>query len=222
MPPVHPRVCGERGSGPPEGHVKNGSSPRVRGTRFQVNWDKEVHRFIPACAGNAGVLDASAFNPPVHPRVCGERLHTTGCCGGSCGSSPRVRGTRSRPRSRRSASRFIPACAGNAVAVPGDLEEAAVHPRVCGERGCTASTAATVCGSSPRVRGTRLYARAVLGHRRFIPACAGNAARRKRGARTTPVHPRVCGERSGRRNDRPGADGSSPRVRGTLLVLTSQ
>ena len=96
-----------------------GSSPRVRGTRcrgVQRGGGKPVHprvcgelvvqrviggnrfRFIPACAGNSPL-----------PRT---RM------GSTRGSSPRVRGTRSRPRCRWRTPRFIPACAGNSP--PGD------------------------------------------------------------------------------------------------------
>ena len=71
-----------------------------------------------------------------------------------------------------------------------------VHPRVCGELGGKGSAVAGKHGSSPRVRGTRLFAIAVLPHQRFIPACAGNSAAPWSRSRCT--------------------SGSSPRVRGTL------
>ena len=91
---------------------------------------------------------------------------------------------------------------------------------MCGERVNGKRRAQFICGSSPRVRGTleRIAARVDL--RRFIPACAGNAPATRLCGLSLTVHPRVCGERS--RNRRPithGA-GSSPRVRGTLEVLT--
>ncbi len=70
---VHPRVCGEQ---TPEGDNNgetDGSSPRVRGTAAHFLKEPLLIRFIPACAGNRGL---------VVRRVPG---------GG--GSSPRVRGT---------------------------------------------------------------------------------------------------------------------------------
>ena len=70
-------------------------------------------------------------------------------------------------------------------------------------------------GSSPRVRGT-VTARLTIGDRhRFIPACAGNSARRIYGAYWVPVHPRVCGEQTKHGEYGNGTHGSSPRVRGT-------
>ena len=51
---------------------------------------------------------------------------------------------------------------------------------------------------------------------RFIPACAGNAASRRMHCARRSVHPRVCGERRASFSSRTCANGSSPRVRGTL------
>ena len=50
--------------------------------------------------------------------------------------------------------------------------------------------------------------------RRIIPACAGNAGGPHRRGDVVRDHPRVCGECLPRVSDRPGEDGSSPRVRG--------
>ena len=50
---VHPRVCGERRIHPTEEGIRNGSSPRVRGTPEIGVRAPAVGRFIPACAGNA-------------------------------------------------------------------------------------------------------------------------------------------------------------------------
>ena len=176
----------------------DGSSPRVRGT--------------PTPSRNASRIAS------VHPRVCGERRPAPGRQPGRRGSSPRVRGTHARARRRLLRDRFIPACAGNALAnwlldwladgssprvrgTPrwrcGRTRKSPVHPRVCGERAVAAWNG--------------------LGAGRFIPACAGNApAFRERrlaingssprvrgtpwrpGSRVScrPVHPRVCGERT--------------------------
>ena len=74
-------------------------------------------------------------------------------------------------------------------------------------------------GSSPRVRGTPLVADAVGGLHGIIPACAGNTSTASRPSRSTWDHPRVCGEHPLRPKAPTGSTGSSPRVRGTLLVL---
>ncbi len=131
------------------------------------------------------------------------------------GSSPRVRGTRSRQNWQRPCSRFIPARAGNASRPCGHCANAAVHPRACGERSKVRHRSWPRRGSSPRVRGTLSDAASLRLIGRFIPARAGNAAWKLWPAMTGPVHPRACGER------RTGGVlimwlvGSSPRVRGT-------
>ncbi len=54
--PVHPRVCGERIKRDCRRMIRDGSSPRVRGTLNVHRLDKFHCRFIPACAGNASQL----------------------------------------------------------------------------------------------------------------------------------------------------------------------
>ena len=93
----HPRACGE--------HIRNvndyafelGSSPRLRGTPALVH-DREIHRgIIPALAGNTSppMIPWSAAGD--HPRACGEHVVCFEAVGPCIGSSPRLRGTRSRP-----------------------------------------------------------------------------------------------------------------------------
>ena len=153
-------------------------------------------RFIPACAGNAAGRSAGRIPPPVHPRVCGERLIDGQTTPTTRGSSPRVRGTlRGKCRSV-GISRFIPACAGNALFDRACAVVVAVHPRVCGERYTDSIFILLRCW--------------------FIPACAGNASRTAAARAPRTVHPRVCGERLVSGHDHYRIAGSSPRVRGTL------
>ena len=147
--------------------------------------------------------------------MCGERNRQHREANRLHGSSPRVRGTRPRQRGRPATKRFIPACAGNAACLMSSPRHSAVHPRVCGERARTKRTAGLGSGSSPRVRGTLADERRERPVDRFIPACAGNAGSPPPSPSLPTVHPRVCGERTGRwREWWPGC-GSSPRVRGT-------
>ncbi len=152
--PVHPRVCGERGEGYISTVSGRGSSPRVRGTRYRSARSRRWCRFIPACAGNAVYFHRPSPLLTVHPRVCGERARYPGEDIHHLGSSPRVRGTRSRLAQPGSQRRFIPACAGNAAICTPLCTTALVHPRVCGERVVGLGAVAGIAGSSPRVRGT--------------------------------------------------------------------
>ena len=53
IPPVHPRVGGERAHAASSAPVHVGSSPRGRGTLFGGFQINQIRRFIPAWAGNA-------------------------------------------------------------------------------------------------------------------------------------------------------------------------
>ena len=215
---VHPRVCGERKLSRGKFTAAFGSSPRVRGTPRRVSRRQGGFRFIPACAGNARPAGVWIFGTAVHPRVCGERVVRLVAVVPVRGSSPRVRGTPDTDGPAARSCRFIPACAGNAAGRARQLRANPVHPRVCGERASDPDTDARAAGSSPRVRGTPAEAPALLDHRRFIPACAGNARVRRGRSPARAVHPRVCGERAGDVRELGQQVGSSPRVRGTPLL----
>ena len=132
----------------------------------------------------------------VHPRVCGELGRGRRRTVRGAGSSPRVRGTRTCPTPSR--------------------PPPTVHPRVCGELLQTLEPELRQAGSSPRVRGTRREFGEYRGQVRFIPACAGNSLAPAASTAVKPVHPRVCGELPNAVGAWCDADGSSPRVRGTL------
>ena len=84
-----------------------------------------------------------------------------------------------------------------------------------GERTIEDRGRARVIGSSPHARGTPVDARSRSCSRRFIPACAGNAARRHPVRPRRPVHPRMRGERAELNQKLGHAAGSSPHARGT-------
>ena len=112
----------------------------------------------------------------------------------SGGSSPRVRGKRSRRVAERAERRLIPACAGKTQVAAIKCSGTEAHPRVCGENLAARDDMAT---------------RAWL-----IPACAGKTSETSVIEPAKTAHPRVCGE-----NGLPGRAyslelGSSPRVRG--------
>ena len=152
---VHPRVCGEHSSIRHRRSAFIGSSPRVRGTLKSFRRLVGALRFIPACAGNTATAATATPTPAVHPRVCGEHSLYNSRNNVSVGSSPRVRGTRTRPWGEQADVRFIPACAGNTSPNRGGRTFDAVHPRVCGEHLAGHPKIQCLGGSSPRVRGTR-------------------------------------------------------------------
>ena len=92
-----------------------GSAPRVRGTRSFLVVVISHRRFSPAGAGNAGAFEWVAAHSTVQPRGCGERKRLIAMIHVIAGSAPRVRGTPGPLTTRRSAIRFSPAGAGNAM-----------------------------------------------------------------------------------------------------------
>ena len=136
------------------------------------------------------------------------------------GSSPRLRGTLVERHRLDLYRRFIPAPAGNASSGTPRALRQPVHPRACGERHGHSCRSMSFCGSSPRLRGTPASSTARPTTRRFIPAPAGNAQQGGRVRPRTPVHPRACGERSLRCVNSFSSCGSSPRLRGTLAMVS--
>ena len=194
---VHPRACGEHTLRIIAIRAGAGSSPRVRGTRHHSDGRRACRRFIPARAGNTQVARLQHRLSAVHPRAW--------------------RGTHHHHPRRGQQCRFIPARAGNTKRTRLSAIPSPVHPRACGEHLEQARDTVFDNGSSPRVRGTRRRHGCRGGHRRFIPARAGNTSRHSRSGERSSVHPRACGEHTGTHEFGHVVGGSSPRVRGTLV-----
>ena len=109
----HPRVCGEHSESGMDTKIVQGSSPRMRGTRFKCARQSSTTGIIPAYAGNTGT--------------------TRPCQQPSWGSSPRMRGTRMRRGIRCCGGGIIPAYAGNTSGSTFLNTLSRDHPRVCGE-----------------------------------------------------------------------------------------
>ncbi len=220
--PVHPRVRGEHPRWAQGSCIRNGSSPRARGTHPETYRRAQSRRFIPACAGNTLSLPPSPLSLPVHPRVRGEHLARGAFRVPARGSSPRARGTLPDWLLKAAVARFIPACAGNTRDRRTPIVSPSVHPRVRGEHIRSSAYGAPARGSSPRARGTPPYPWRSCRRRRFIPACAGNTTRAFPSRREAPVHPRVRGEHGTVSLIEPIPNGSSPRARGTRMPSLPQ
>ena len=130
------------------------------------------------------------------------------------GSSPRVRGKRTWPRSRWARSRIIPARAGQTLTSRTGDAKGPDHPRACGANISLQMSRTMPHGSSPRVRGKPVGAATVRVRRRIIPARAGQTTPMIAGTGMSPDHPRACGANSFRSSSHGLLSGSSPRVRG--------
>ena len=110
---VHPRACGEQTRRQSLHALYVGSSPRMRGTDWELWHSTQRPRFIPAHAGNRVPGRVCPFDLAVHPRACGEQGLAGDDASGGAGSSPRMRGTVPDDAGLDNLRRFIPAHAGN-------------------------------------------------------------------------------------------------------------
>ncbi len=193
----------------------DGSSPRVWGTLTSATLAGESRRFIPTGVGNTRSTTAFSTLIPVHPHGCGEHMLSTGPAGIESGSSPRVWGTLIASRYGPLHRRFIPTGVGNTIPSREGLFAAAVHPHGCGEHGLKEEAAkynnrfiptgvgntrwrrsavVTLCGSSPRVWGTRPCPHTWQVFPRFIPTGVGNTSEDTKFRNSNAVHPHGCGE----------------------------
>ena len=192
---VHPRVCGEAAVA--LGLLANaeGPSPRVRGSLIAQGTLRRAARSIPACAGKPYAIDLA------------DQI--------ARGPSPRVRGSLESAEADVVRSGSIPACAGKPTPTRRCSGRSTVHPRVCGEAARRPDRGSRQGGPSPRVRGSPEGPQPPRRSRGSIPACAG----KPRLGRCRPcgqrVHPRVCGEARVKSGEIQGAEGPSPRVRGS-------
>ena len=109
---AHPRACGENLTGMMTHWPDSGSSPRVRGKPYAQRLRGLALGLIPACAGKTPRAAPMFANAPAHPRVCGENLTPVIEALVPVGSSPRVRGKRSRTGQSSRRPGLIPARAG--------------------------------------------------------------------------------------------------------------
>ncbi len=215
-PPVQPRACGEHGLaalGPIRG---DGSAPRMRGTQRAAPEPPSPRRFSPAHAGNTSNAVIRWNDRPVQPRACGEHGGEGRGMIWETGSAPRMRGTLSEKEELVPEGRFSPAHAGNTSRSTTTMSGSSVQPRACGEHHGTGCQYLESRGSAPRMRGTHLVGggEGLVG--RFSPAHAGNTRARRSCLPDRSVQPRACGEHCSRCMITTMADGSAPRMRGTL------
>ena len=166
----------------------------MRETQFERRHTAVKNRIIPAHAGNSAVTSWDGMVVPDHPRACGELNLARALETISCGSSPRMRGTRCIGQQNRPLLRIIPAHAGNST-------PAALAPRI------RRIIPAHAGNSTPAALAPRI--------RRIIPAHAGNSNLARALETISPDHPRACGELPCSTARSSPFRGSSPRMRGT-------
>ena len=171
-----------------------GSSPRVRGKPAWATRAGVHSGLIPARAGKTIKTPTVTKLCRAHPRVCGENYDKVKAEFFAEGSSPRVRGKQPAGRQPPPGLGLIPACAGKTWNHSQIRCMTRAHPRVCGENIETFGGAATLSGSSPRVRGKLNYGNVRTFVAGLIPACEGKTLGKLAISPRNGAHPRVCGE----------------------------
>ena len=168
-------MCGEKTSTSPSSSLDKGSPPRVRGKAHAAVLHGGEIRITPAYAGKRAATAHPAAAHWDHPRVCGEKCFSEEHPQIRLGSPPRVRGKDQKPPRSLLRHWITPACAGKRLCGAASAGNSMDHPRVCGEKGETATNVCNGLGSPPRVRGKD--AAVVLLHSidRITPACAGKS-----------------------------------------------
>ncbi len=152
--PVYPRWRGEHPNGSALSYPQIGLSPLARGTQSDAIDALIDARFIPAGAGNTGVIPIAARNAAVYPRWRGEHDKSLTKNNSTPGLSPLARGTHHYFGKSVIKNRFIPAGAGNTYRSNGRNTEFSVYPRWRGEHSTTENLYESNSGLSPLARGT--------------------------------------------------------------------
>ena len=171
----------------------SGSSPRMRGKRFENRQIVRRQRIIPAHAGQTDRPASSSTTRSDHPRACGANVSGFPSRDVNAGSSPRMRGKPMLAIVRHLRVRIIPAHAGQTSSLLLSILPTSDHPRACGANTAARPSPWSTCGSSPRMRGKPIINRVDGRSRRIIPAHAGQTSPSPTLGVPCPDHPRACG-----------------------------
>ena len=190
----------------------------MRGKPMQTADKVDEHRIIPAHAGQTRPRPRTPVSPTDHPRACGANGSMT-CAFRSCsGSSPRMRGKPAEVEETATGVRIIPAHAGQTALRRHPCTREPDHPRACGANTGKDAEKHFKDGSSPRMRGKPERRRQRHAGRRIIPAHAGQTRASVHVVVFGADHPRACGANRLLDEGARASDGSSPRMRGKLLL----
>ena len=195
----HPRTCGANRNDMYLMMCQCGSSPHMRGKLCFGVRCFQCERIIPAHAGQTRSWHT------------GENRQS--------GSSPHMRGKRGFVEQAGAQCWIIPAHAGQTAPAHARRVERADHPRTCGANQKGDTTAMSLTGSSPHMRGKRGYGAMFSPPIRIIPAHAGQTPWVLLFPPQPTDHPRTCGANAMQSMLCQLRVGSSPHMRGKLERL---
>ena len=180
--------------------------------RFVYPW------ITPAHAGKTCGNRPALTGKKDHPRACGENLYLSSVCELSMGSPPRMRGKLDFAEKVVVDLGITPAHAGKTSRSSAELSATRDHPRACGENLGAPSSAVSVAGSPPRMRGKHDEKRDGCMGGGITPAHAGKTMRGHCLRSTRRDHPRACGENFTPLPCGMMVAGSPPRMRGKQTI----
>ena len=217
----HPRACGAHRAHNPGIKKDPGSSPRMRGSPACNDVAVDERGIIPAHAGLTFLENHYHFRFWDHPRACGAHLSDCSVERARMGSSPRMRGSRKLWEHLLYHDGIIPAHAGLTMGQRMMPLVKRDHPRACGAHKLSAACRILSGGSSPRMRGSPRGGRHDIHEIGIIPAHAGLTLARHIRAYQAGDHPRACGAHAVTKDAVKALRGSSPRMRGSRIMIES-
>ena len=165
----------------------------MRGKLGEQTLPQRLVRIIPAHAGQTQNRYRLAWRVPDHPRACGANWRRRSRTPRPLGSSPRMRGKLLQNSAPCKQRRIIPAHAGQTTVHSVLTNCQPDHPRACGANAMDKAKAASMTGSSPRMRGKPKPGELIAVEKRIIPAHAGQTEWSWPIRIPAPDHPRACG-----------------------------
>ena len=217
--PDYPRTCGANFGSCATGSIQCGSSPHMRGKLGLQPDAVDARRIIPAHAGQTGGEPTNLPSSPDHPRTCGANV--TAMCANrpDYGSSPHMRGKLRALPWPDGSRRIIPAHAGQTPKSNTSYPTRSDHPRTCGANLSGRQQGSERFGSSPHMRGKHAHNPQRIQNKGIIPAHAGQTNRACIRNAVAWDHPRTCGANSRSPVFIGRVSGSSPHMRGKLIVM---
>ena len=192
----HPRTCGANHGAAFDEQLSGGSSPHMRGKQLMAPSPRRPGRIIPAHARQTSSWACCEAICPDHPRTCGANSTIRTTSPPSYGSSPHMRGKLGTPSTYRVPTWIIPAHAGQTCPRASRPWRGTDHPRTCGANATACALPVLPVGSSPHMRGKRVWIVSGDDGRRIIPAHAGQTNRGYCDRSGHADHPRTCGANS--------------------------
>ena len=169
----HPRLRGEKWISPGHPSSDKGSPPLARG-KGKIGILSDVQFGItPACAGKSFFTIGGERVEGDHPRLRGEKCHSSPGQGRWPGSPPLARGKGPACPCIRHSRRITPACAGKSGILHPAFLWSEDHPRLRGEKSFVQRPVHHYQGSPPLARGKAIKRNSLKVQAGITPACAG-------------------------------------------------